>query len=269
MVRRNFYDILSSTEVNIWAEYERMYTMVYKGTDSIEALESLIENYFEYLPTELIGRTLSIEDFNSTYDFCFVEDPIRLETEEVISFCEYIENFCNFLNASVGSYMDAEEKYSIGQIQKNIRGCVEDLGLMALRKGNFTVFVPKDSAVVAVAEIVDETLAVSVVEYHHYQLKGKSEKKKAILKLMADDIESERKTLRSINAKLETQLFELLNKFVRHDHSKTPYIEDMSPEQIENWYDDIYQMWLLAKLELNHLERKERVSELLKNINGN
>lgn len=270
MARKSFYDILKSSKVNIQAEYKRIYTMLYEGTDCIMGLDSIIENYFECLPEELIGRSLSLEDFNETYGFDFDKKaPILLNAEDLISFCEYVVNFCTFLDKCVGQEMDAEEKYAINVIMKNINGCIVDLGMTPLQKECFTVFVPKNSAITAVAEIVDEALAVSIMEYHHHQLKGKLEKKKAILKLMADDIESERKQLKSINSTLETQLFELLNKFVRHDHSQTPYIGEMTPRQIEECYDDIYQMWLLAKLELDHLERKKRVAELLKSINGN
>lgn len=270
MARQSFYDILKSSRVNIQAEYNRLHMMMYEGTDCITALDSIIENYFEYLPKELIGRTLSLDDFNDTYGFYFSKKkPVLMSPDDLISFCEYIVNFCIFLKSCAGPDMDEEEEYTINQVLKNIDGCIEDLGLMPLQKEGFTVYVPKDPTVIAVAEIVNEALAVNILEYHHHQLRGKLEKKKAILKLMADDIESERKMLRSINATLETQLFELLNKFVRHDHSKTPYIGEMSNKRIENCYDDIYQMWLLAKLELDHLERKRRVTELLKNINGN
>lgn len=39
-------------------------------------------------------------------------------------------------------------------------------------------------------------------------------------------------------------------------------VADMGAEEIEKWYDDIYQMCLLAFLELDHLDRKNRVKQL-------
>ena len=42
----------------------------------------------------------------------------------------------------------------------------------------------------------------------------------------------------------------------------------MSDEEIEAVYDDIYQMWLLAMLELDNVERKSRAKELLGRINS-
>ena len=44
---------------------------------------------------------------------------------------------------------------------------------------------------------------------------------------------------------------------------------DMKDGDIEQWYDDMYQMCLLAFLELDHLERKERVKKLKEDIQKN
>ena len=43
----------------------------------------------------------------------------------------------------------------------------------------------------------------------------------------------------------------------------------MKDGDIEQWYDDMYQMCLLAFLELDHLERKERVKKLKEDIQKN
>lgn len=47
------------------------------------------------------------------------------------------------------------------------------------------------------------------------------------------------------------------------------FVADMKDGDIEQWYDDIYQMCLLAFLELDHLERKERVKKLKEDIQKN
>ena len=47
------------------------------------------------------------------------------------------------------------------------------------------------------------------------------------------------------------------------------FVADMKDGDIEQWYDDIYQMCLLAFLELDHLERKERVKQLKEDIQKN
>lgn len=269
MARRNFYEILNGSPININAEYKRIYTLFYKGTYSESAVASIIEEVFEALPSSLRGRTISLSDFNETYGFTFPEVPFYLDADDLISFFEYVWNLCKGALKHAYPFLGVGSCESIENLLKLISGCAEDLAHMPVQKDNLTIFVPKDASIVSVAEIVKKELVVSVLEYHHHGLKGNLTKKKAILKLLADDIESERKSLSSINKTLENQLFQLMNKFVRHDQSKTPHIATMTSQEIEKCYDDIYQMWLLAKLELDYYaDRKDRIAVLIEKLNS-
>ena len=94
-------------------------------------------------------------------------------------------------------------------------------------------------------------------------------KKRGILLALADKLESRRNKLKGRNTSLETDLFFLFNKLnIRHNNQDSegqnyiPLVADMGAEEIEKWYDDIYQMCLLAFLELDHLDRKNRVKQL-------
>ena len=62
-------------------------------------------------------------------------------------------------------------------------------------------------------------------------------------------------------------LFQMLNRFIRHNNDDNTYINGLGQEELEAWYDDIYQLWLLAALEIDNFERKKRVTELLGKIN--
>ena len=275
MARRNFYEILTETPLNLQAEYERIYKLFYEGTDSYRSIDDVIEYAFESLPEHLIGRTISLADFNKTYNFAFPDtiftDPgMPFSTvDDLLIFCEYIWNFCVGLLEHAMHTLDEDEYNSILHLQKMIIACMDDLKQMLAKRGELYIFVPKNPAVISVAEIVEKDMAVSILEYHHHSLKGDLAKKKAILKLMADDIEGDRQKLRNINRTLETQLFQLLNKFVRHDQAQTPYIGTMNPLEIEECYDDIYQMWLLARLEIDHYaDRKDRIAGLIEKLNN-
>ena len=90
----------------------------------------------------------------------------------------------------------------------------------------------------------------------------------AILKLAADDIELERNKLRGINRTLESNLFQMLQKFVRHNNEENPYIKGLSSDELETCYDDIYQMWLLAKMEIDQVERNKRMKIILEAVNA-
>ena len=86
--------------------------------------------------------------------------------------------------------------------------------------------------------------------------------------MLADEIEPRRSELKSSPGSVESELFQMLQKFVRHNNRENPVIAAMKPEELEAAYDDIYQMWLLAVLELDNVERKKRAKELLGKING-
>lgn len=57
------------------------------------------------------------------------------------------------------------------------------------------IIVQKDASVISVADIVESTLADTIVEYNHFLLNGDIEKKKSILKTIADALEPKRREL--------------------------------------------------------------------------
>ena len=150
---------------------------------------------------------------------------------------------------------------------------IEAIGYMENTQDGITDFVPKDQAAISVAEIIDPTLSYRVIEYNHHSMKGDLDRKKAILIALADRLEPQRKKLKQINSSFEDDLFYLFNSVnIRHNNRDRdgkyyiPLVETMKDDEIERWYDDTYQMCLLAFLELDHLERKSRVKQLKKEI---
>ena len=104
-------------------------------------------------------------------------------------------------------------------------------------------------------------------------MKGDLDRKKATLIVLADKLEPRRSELKTINPNLEDDLFFLFNNVnLRHNnidpngknYEKT--VSAMKNCELEKWYDNVYQMCLLAFLELDHIERKNRVKKLKKDI---
>jgi hypothetical protein len=267
-VRRNIYDILKSAEIDLLREYSRLYEQFYNTPlDSYycryNSIALAVENNFILLDKQLIGRCISLEDFDDYYGFYFEEQPRDFDVYLLINFAEYILMFCIALRSIVEFSM----MQPIMLLIQNIFSCMEDIGYTSIEKDSFTLFVEKNPAAISVAEITEPKSSYSVLEYNHHRLRGNLSKKKVILKHMADDIELRRNELNRINKAFTSDFFQLLNKFIRHDTSENDQISKMTEYELETVYDDIYQMWLLAKLQLDHIERKERVSSLLKDIN--
>lgn len=267
MARRNFYEIIKNTRTNITKEYSRI-NELFESTDLGQSVRDMIEDAFFMFPKSFRGRTISLDDFDETFGFSKRMFIGEVSLEEFLLRCEYIINLCIQLNKVYGAHIDDDDQYNLRILKETIDESIDEIGFMKTKVDGFVILVEKDAAVISVAEIIPEQLVAPVFEYNHYRLKGDLISKRKILKEMADNIEPERKLLKQVNSTLETQLFQLLNKFVRHDHSQTPYILTLDKKYIEEVYDDIYQLWLLAKLEIDNIERKNKMKELLNVINN-
>ena len=138
------------------------------------------------------------------------------------------------------------------------------------------VLIVEDKAeVTAAAEIMPTpTLSIEVVRYNHRTLKGEIELKKKILLALGAELEAKRKKLHLINATLENDIFFMLNNLnIRHDNKSKgdknykEYVAKMRKERLEKWYDELYQMILLAFLLMDNTKRAEKIKELKGKIN--
>ena len=269
-VRSNMYDVIKGRNFDVAREYARIWDL-FNSAHNIgprtTPLINLIDGNIQFFPDSFKNRALSLDDFNDTYGFKFDSPNASVTAGELISYCEYVVTLCDHLWKYASISLDEDSEYLKDDLYKTVEGCMDELGLIAIKKDEITIFVDKDPAVIAVAELVDESLAYDVKVFIHKQTKGDLQKKKTILKFLADDIEPQRSKLNSINKKFAGNLFQMLQKFVRHNNRDNPYISALSPKEIEECYDDIYQMWLLAKLEIDNIERKKRVEVVLKKIN--
>ena len=72
---------------------------------------------------------------------------------------------------------------------------------------------------------------------------------------------------------LESNTGFLLNKMNIRQNNKegknaSEYVANLADEELEKWYDETYQMLLLAMLEVDNIERNRMVNELKKKIEG-
>ncbi len=130
--------------------------------------------------------------------------------------------------------------------------------------------VQKSAQATAVAEILPTDLATLVIEYNHYTLKGKIERKKDILVALGLALEAKRKELNSINKTFADKIFFMLNNLnIRHNNVEKGHkkynetVAKMTDAELENWYDELYQMILLAYLLLDNQDRNAKIDELV------
>lgn len=276
MSRRNFAQVLKEAKVDIRREYDRLYASfylhkVYNVAGRMESLREYCASQFGLFPFR--GTCVNLDDFDDFYGFSFEKDPEHFDIDYLVSFCEYTYNLAvhsatpNCFLPSYPTFIDQRPAFFVDQVTR----VVDTIGYVITQESpvaNCIIIVPKEPAAIAVAEISEPHIAYRIVEYNHYSMKGDLARKLNTLRLLADDIEPKRKELKGITGSIENELFQMLDKFVRHNNRDNPFISSMSPKEIEAAYDDIYQMWLLAMLQLDNVGRKKRAKELLGKINA-
>ena len=253
--------------INPAIEYMRLHDMFYKfsyaSNDSVTLHDACNDSFWNMPFRE---TCISLGDYDDFYGFWFENNPQYLDFNELLLFCEYSYNLLRYAeNTRNGIYVEEPRRIYFDQLFK----VVDKIGYTFVQSsGDVSILIPKDAAVISVAEVTDTSTANMVLEYNHHALKGNLTKKKTILKFLADDMEPQKKILASINNTLCNNLFQMFHKFIRHNNDDNPVISVMTKDEIETCYDDMYQMWLLAKLEIDNVERKQRVSAILQQINS-
>lgn len=276
MSRIPFSQVLKSASIDIHREYDRLYAMFFLQRFQVDQYKYIslcdhcAENFAQF---PFRGTCISLDDFDDFYGYHFERVPVECDIDYLISFCEYTYNLAVYIHGmgysgdgfTGGLILSQPLRFYVQQVLT----VIEAVGYMSNAHDGITDFVPKDQAAISAAEIIDSDLSYRVIEYNHYSMKGDLARKKNILLALSDKLESQRPILKQINATLESDLFYLFNNMnIRHNNIDPagkyykPYVASMDKNELEKWYDDIYQMSLLAFLEMDHLERKGHVRQL-------
>jgi len=217
------------------------------------------------------GTCIDCNDFADTIGICSPKDYSDFDEMDVITYCEYAINLIYLLKMNVRSGDTLTDV--VDAVETNIRIVLDYYNheVKYYEDSEKALVVPKNAQATAVAEIVNDELAYSVVEYNHYLLKGDIEKKKAILLALGNDIEPKRQEISDIDKQLASDIFFMLNNLnIRHNNKKKgdahykEAVEKMRKNKLEQWYDELYQMILLAYLLLDNKQRAKEVKELKK-----
>ncbi|MBP3477339.1 MAG: hypothetical protein J6K48_13655 [Lachnospiraceae bacterium] len=218
------------------------------------------------------GRYTSCAEIRERLQISKIYIINRLSDKQILLYLEYVINIVWLCREKyLGDSEDFDDEYLY--LQQNTIGLINDLGYEArvFEDEEKVILVEKDAAMTSVAEIVEPELANEIIEYNHHLLKGDIAGKRKILKTLADKFEPMRGELKRINKYLESNTGYLLNKMnIRHNNidgsNAIEYVKNLSDEELEEWYDETYQMLLLCILEYDNIERSKRVDELKRNI---
>ena len=282
-MRRNFAQILKDAKIDVKVEYQKLYGMLYDRSIQVSNT-SWISAYDEFstyfIAFHFRGTCLSLDEFNDLHGFHFEKDPTNFNIDHLISLCEYIENLlmayqCVPLSYPYGYGNMPTKLINVQFYLQQISQVIEKIGYMQAEQNGLTIFVEKDPAAIAVAEseFIPESLSYRLISYNHYSMKGNLAEKKTTLLDLANLLEPQRTILERIDKTFARDLFYAFNNFhIRHNNAdpqspkfKKP-IGDLAKEQLEFWYDEVYQMCLLAILRLEHADRKKTFEALKSEI---
>ena len=282
-MRQNFAQILKDAKIDVKVEYQKLYGMLYDRSIQVSNT-SWISAYDEFstyfIAFHFRGTCLSLDEFNDLHGFHFEKDPTNFNIDHLISLCEYIENLlmayqCVPLSYPYGYGNMPTKLIDVQFYLQQISQVIEKIGYMQAKQNDLTIFVEKDPAAIAVAEseFIPESLSYRLISYNHYSMKGNLAEKKATLLDLANLLEPQRINLERIDKTFSSDLFYTFNNFhIRHNNAdpqspkfKKP-IGDLAKEQLEFWYDEVYQMCLLAILRLEHADRKKTFEALKSEI---
>lgn len=278
MVRKNIFEILEN-KWNIMGEIRRIYNLLDCKCirDSITLITPIeFADTYCFLEWKNRHSYLNIEDMADDLDIELDEGsiPDDLTTIEILKYLEFAINIimlCDNKILQENSKYGYNNKYWI--LDENINIVLEHLNFCKQEINNEEkiILIEKNASAIAVAEIVDEDTACKVIEYNHYLLKGDIDKKKEILLQLANKYEGMKSNIKNLNSKLDDDIgFMLNNIHIRHNNksgkSKKDYVSKMRKDTMEKWYDETYQMLLLAFLLNEQPSRSKKISQLKEKI---
>ena len=223
------------------------------------------------------GTSIDCYDLCEQIGLSDLDEFEELETEEFLRYLEFSSNIIDLLK-----YVELEPGFTFEEtgtqkaIKKNIKTCLDwmNFEIKSFPKKQMVLVVEKNASATAAAETVEEDLSYKIINYNHFLLKGDIDRKKAILKSMGDSLEPKRSILERINKGLASDIFMMLNNMnIRHNNvdkddkaNYNEYVDNMKKKELEHWYDELYQMILLALLEMDNIDRNKSVSELKKKM---
>ena len=281
MSRKNIFELLAENK-DMNKDVERMMTLFthYYYVESPErlTLREFVDRYC-FSRWKGKGRCIDLDDFFETISFFEMQDYLKTH-EDLDTFLTVVETIKNMLLIAENYIELANMEYRCfdtgEQLRQLMDSCLSDYNHKAYYDENEEkcIVIEDTPQVTAAAEAVDPDIAFAIVRYHHRLLTGDIAKKKAILKTLGDYLEGKEHDITAIDNALYKTITGCLNNFdIRHNNTdpnnKDTYrkaIAEMPAEELEAHYDDVYQMILLAILEIDNVQRKRDMKALIQKV---
>lgn len=185
---------------------------------------------------------------------------------------EYICNLINLVNTKL-LYPIFQKTKEFVMLEQNIDLFLEHINFEKIffKEEEKIIIVPKFPEATAAAEISTPDIAYAILKYHHASLKGNLLEKRKLLLSIANEYEPLLSKPVEGFSDYYTKTTNMLNNLnVRHNNKsgkkKNNLVVNMQDDELEFWYDELYQLLLFCILIAENKTRKEKVGELLKKL---
>lgn len=280
MTRQNMFEILN-TKYDTLKEVNKiayLYNNIiikeigysFNNEYSVEKLfETMVLPYWKqrrsYLTCKEIKRDLDIST-----------NTLSEVPNNIIILLEYYENIMFFIYAKIFRNASFIFPNDFTLMFQNLDILIENLNyeIKLFGEEEKIILLPKKPEATAVAEISSEETALAILMYNHYSMKGDIEGKRTILYKIAHEYETLlKKPIEGYNDFFVKTNALLNNLHIRHDNKTKEgnknNIINIGDKELENLYDEVYQLLLFCVLIRENLDRKKRVSEFLESIKEN
>jgi len=268
MSRRNLWDVLQNTEINPIKEVlkiEKLFsrTEIFINEFEFKTIEDYIDSRY-FSSWKYRGTCLDISDFRKSKKILTtqrIDGYANISIEDMFLYFEFIINMLYLIKEFDGNLAD----YYI-LIQENIDFILEHYNQKSFshKEEDIFIIVEKSEKATSVSELYPE-IAIKVIEYNRFSLKGNLQRKKELLLAIAHKFEGVKKQLKQVNPALCDDITNLLNNInIRHNNEDK--VKNISDEDLEKWYDRIYDMLLLALLYVDYAEYIGGIRDLHKTL---
>lgn len=279
MTRKNIFEILEEKydieeEIrkisNLFNNMKFMKTNPLNFQSELYTIEKLVDDVFSHWKQR--GSCLNCAE---------MKDKLHLmqnfsDFDNIINALEYYSNILYIVEYKIDKLVSLPlrgcEEYKM--LLENIDILIDQLHYkkQTFEEEDKVILVPKDPAATAVAEISSKDVAFAILKYHHASLKGQIEEKRKLLLSIANEYEPLlNKPIAGFKEYFDKATNMLNNMNIRHNNksgkNKKELVAQMGDDELESWYDELYQLLLFCVLIEDNKERKDKVDDLLKRIN--
>ncbi len=270
-MRKNIFEIIAEQDYNLHSEVQTIENLISEHFLSIgNSLEKYVDIYL-FRGWEYRDTVISTKAYRKKLDISY--DTLRSEKvyfEEFLKFTEYVLNICYLFENKTDLRRETINKITI-PIINNIELILNSLNFEIRIEDEVkckVIIIESNPSATAVAEIIEaDDISREVIRYNHFMLKGELIEKEKILLRLYKEFEKIRKKLEANNCRgMASDCGLLFNSLVRHVKADNPEIDArikaLNPEDLEEWYDKTYDLFLTCELVANTIDMKKDIDWL-------